>query len=119
MSFTVRDISDVIHTELGLTMNKRTLEAMFNRHLKKMFKIMSSKRDRIIFRECDIHTIYTKPNVKELCGRVADVDETKELEFPKNFAMRGPKTRDPHRAHRRGRKKIAGRWDLIDDFLNA
>jgi hypothetical protein len=108
--FTIDDIVNEIYDELGFTGSKTVLKNIIRHHFKRIIKIMKSKRDRIMLKENDIMTIYTNPDIKELMGKVADVDETRVIEFENGFAIKNEKFRDPYRhqkiASRKARKNV-------------
>lgn len=116
--FNLDDIVDELHKELGFTSSKVALRRILRQNLNYILKVMATKRDRIIMRENDIHTIYTNPDIMELQGKVADVDETKVMGFENGFAIKDKKFRDPYKAQKRASRIAQARVNDLPK-LNA
>lgn len=101
--FGIDEIVDEVCEELGLTGKRSIYRKLMRDHMAFIVKVMQSKRNRISMRKCDIHTIYTNPDVHELCGIMADVDETRVARFPNGVAL-------PSRKFKFTREQKKGSW---------
>jgi hypothetical protein len=93
--FELDDIVDEVIKEFGLTSSKTVIRRILRHHLRKIIKVMGTKRHRVLMRECDLHTIYTNPDIFEMMGKVADVDETKVFQNEDGFAIDNEKWKNP------------------------
>lgn len=114
--FSLDDIVDELHKELDFKGPKKQLRQILRGHLNYIMKVMRSKRHRILMRETDIHTIYVNPDLKELCGKVADLDETKTPQFENGFAIKDKKFRDPYKSQKRAAWKAAKAVESLPDL---
>lgn len=115
--FNLDDIVDVLHEELGFKGPKKQMRQILRHHLNYVLKVMKSKRHRILMRETDIHTIYMNPNLKELCGKIADLDETKIPQFENGFAIKDKKFRDPYKSQKKAAWKAAKAVDALPKLI--
>jgi len=116
--FTINEIADEITRDLMLDIPKSVVRKLIRSHFTYLFKVIKGKKDRILMREADIHTIYTDMNLKELCGEIADLDETIVPKQRKGVAIKTNKFRDPKKSQKRWAKNIHKRKHLMPD-MNA
>lgn len=98
--FNLDDIVTEIYNEYGFKGSKALLRKILRSHFDYILKVMRSKRNRVHLRMCDVHTIYTNPDLIEMLSKVADLDEARIPVEEKGITIRNKKFRNPRRVQK-------------------
>lgn len=76
---TFEELVDKTHKSLRAPLPKGVVRFICRHALRRVYKLMQTKRRRLYLSNCDINGIYQDYDWKSLCNEFADIDETKEL----------------------------------------
>jgi hypothetical protein len=76
---TFEELVEKTHARLKLPLPKVAVRFICRHALRRIYKLMTTKRRRVYLTRCDINGIYEDYDWEGLCNELVDIDETKEL----------------------------------------